>query len=113
MASIRDRIVHRLIYDYLTPHYDKTFIYDAWSCRVGKGLLGAIQRAQCFLKKHPNAFVWKGDVQKFFDSVDQKTLLEILSRKIKDGKAYALLREIIASFSTLDKMGGGVCLSEI
>ena len=50
VAHIRDRVVHRLIYDYLENIYDKTFIYDAWSCRKGKGLLGAIERTACFLK---------------------------------------------------------------
>ena len=50
VASVRDRVVHRLLYDYLEKIYDKTFIDDAWSCRKGKGLLGAIERAQGFLK---------------------------------------------------------------
>ena len=52
VAQIRDRVVHRLIYDYLEKIYDKTFIYDAWSCRKGKGLLGAIERTACFLKRY-------------------------------------------------------------
>ncbi|MBI5754578.1 reverse transcriptase [Candidatus Peregrinibacteria bacterium] len=51
VAIIRDRVVHRLVYDYLEGIYDKTFIYDAWSCRKGKGLLGAIERTACFLKR--------------------------------------------------------------
>ena len=51
VASIRDRVVHRLVYDYLEKTYDRTFIYDAWSCRKGKGLLGAIERTACFLKR--------------------------------------------------------------
>jgi retron-type reverse transcriptase len=50
VASVRDRVVHRLIYDYLEKIYDKTFIYDAWSCRKEKGLLGAIERTQEFLR---------------------------------------------------------------
>lgn len=107
VASIRDRVVHRLVYDYLTPLYDKAFIHDAWSCRVGKDLLGAIQRAQHFLKKSPHAWVWRGDIEKFFDSVDHETLLKILARKIKESKTYALLKGIIGSFAVLDKMGGG------
>lgn len=57
VASVRDRLVHRLIYDYLTPIYDKTFIYDAWSCRVGKGLLGAIERTQNFLLQNPSSYI--------------------------------------------------------
>ncbi len=51
VASIRDRVVHRLVYDFLEKIYDKTFIYDAWSCRKNKGLLGAIKRTSYFLKR--------------------------------------------------------------
>ena len=50
VASIRERVVHRLVYDYLVDIFDKTLIYDAWSCRKGKGLLGAIERSQQFLR---------------------------------------------------------------
>lgn len=99
VASIRDRVVHRLLYDYLTKIYDKTFIYDAWSCRVGKGLLGAINRTQQFLHSFPDAFIWRADVQKFFDSVDHQVLIQILRRKIKDPKTVHLLEGVIHSFS--------------
>jgi len=44
VAKVRDRVVHRLVYNYLEKIYDKTFIYDVWSCRKGKGLIGAIER---------------------------------------------------------------------
>ncbi len=108
VASIRDRVIHRLVYDFLTVLYDKTFIYDAWSCRVGKGLLGAIQRAQEFLKRMPKNFIWRADVTKFFDSVDQKILLGIFARRIKNEKACNLLREIIGSFAVDKKCVGGI-----
>lgn len=107
VASIRDRIVHRMLYDYLVKIYDKTFIFDAWSCRLGKGLLACIERVQCFLSKNPHAFIWKADIKKFFDSVDHDILFNILSRKIRDRKILSLLRGIIGSY-TLDKnLGGG------
>ena len=54
VAAIRDRVVHRLLYDYLVPIFDHTFVFDAWSCRKTKGLLGAIERTQDFLKSFPN-----------------------------------------------------------
>jgi retron-type reverse transcriptase len=92
VSTIRDRVVHRIIYDYLNEIYDKTFIYDAWSCRVGKGLLGAIQRIQIFLQKYPNSYIWKADVKKFFDSVDHEALLNILSFRIKDEMTIRLKR---------------------
>src|SRR3989338_2601320 len=60
VADIKDRVVHRLLYEYLTAIYDKTFIYDAWSCRKGKGLLGTIERTQKFLNRHDANFIWRG-----------------------------------------------------
>ena len=99
VANIRDRIVHRLLYEYLYKIYNKTFIYDAWSCRKNKGLFGTIERTQKFLSKYPNSFVWRADIKKFFDNVDQQTLLEILSLRIKDIKALNILKEIITSHS--------------
>lgn len=63
VASIRDRFVHRLIYDYLVGIYDKTFIHDVWSCREGKGLLAAIERAQDFLASSRHGFFWRGHSQ--------------------------------------------------
>ena len=99
VASVRDRVVHRLLYEYLTTIYDKTFIYDAWSCRQNKGLLRAIERAQKFLSKYPKSFIWRADIKKFFDNVDYKILLKILSFRIMDKKTFKILKEIIASYS--------------
>lgn len=100
VANIRDRIVHRLVYDYLVPIYDKTFIYDAWSCRKNKGLAGAIERTQFFLRRYSRGFMWKGDVEKFFDNVNHVILLKILSRTIKDKNAFELISKIIQGFNT-------------
>jgi RNA-directed DNA polymerase len=100
VSPIRDRIVHRLLYDYLVPIWNKTFIYDAWSCRKGKGLLGAIERTQQFLKSYPHNYIWRADVQKFFDNVDQRILFELLKRRVKDRRAMLLIREVLKSYST-------------
>lgn len=97
VASISDRVVHRLLYDFLVSIYDKTFIFDVWSCRKNKGLLGAIERTQEALKKNQKSFVWRSDLHKFFDSVDHQILLKIISRKIKDEKALELMEKVIES----------------
>jgi len=98
VCEIRDRVLHRLIYEYLCEVYDKTFVFDAWSCRKGKGLQGAIKRTQKFMWTHKNGYVWKSDIKKFFDNVNKKKLKETLSRRIKDEKTFKLLCVIIDSF---------------
>lgn len=102
-AGIRDRIVHRMIYDYLIPFFDKTFIYDAWSCRKGKGLLGAIERTQEFLKKNPRSYVWRADIRKFFESVNQGILIKLIRRRVFDPRAIKLIREIVTSYPTMQR----------
>jgi len=99
VASVRDRVVHRLLYEYLNKIYDKTFIYDAWSCRKNKGLIAAIERTQKFLRKYKNSFIWRADIRKFFDNADHQILLKILFLRVKDTKAMNIIREIIVSYS--------------
>ncbi len=127
VASIRDRIVHRLIYEYLEKIYDKTFIYDAWSCRKGKGLIAAIERAQGFLKPFlavphyslkngygkPFKWVWKSDVKKFFDSVDHETLLKILAFRIKDTTTFNLLSEVINNYTAVPETKVGMPIGNL
>ena len=36
-ASFRDRIVHHLVIGKLNSLFEKLFIYDSYSCRIGKG----------------------------------------------------------------------------
>lgn len=93
------------MYDYLVGIFDKTFIFDVWSCRKDKGLMGAIDRAQLFIKKYANGFVWRADIRKFFDNVDHDILFQLLKRKIRDEKALFLLKEIIDSFEIKEGIG--------
>lgn len=109
VASIRDRVVHRFLYNYLVGIYDKTFLFDVWSCRKNKGLLGAIERTQKFLFSHPRSFVWRADIKKFFDNVDHNVLFSTLSRKILDKKALEILKEVIASFGCERERDDAAC----
>jgi hypothetical protein len=43
VATVRDRVVHRLLYDYLVPIVDPKLDYDVWLCCTGKGLHVALK----------------------------------------------------------------------
>ncbi len=98
VASIDDRIVHRLLYEFLVSIFDKTFIYDAWSCRKNKGIVGAIDRAQEFSYKYKDGYFWKADIKKFFDYVDHENLRQFLFRRVGCENAKRLLNEVISSY---------------
>ena len=111
-AKVTDRIVHHLLYKYLYGVFDKTFIYDYYSCRLDKGTHKAVKRLEKFTRKVSSNYTrscWalKLDIKKFFASVDHKILLELLEKRVQDKDILWLLREVIQSFkSELDQDRG-------
>jgi len=103
-AVVRDRIVHHLVSKALQEIYDKTFIFDSYSCRIDKGTHRAVKRLEKLAFKtsqnyRRNFYVLKCDIKKFFDSVDHWILIKILEQKIKDKDFLWLIKEIINSFN--------------
>jgi retron-type reverse transcriptase len=102
-ASVRDRLVHHAIYRQLYPAFDKVFLADSFSCRLGKGTHRALDRFSLFgrqVGKNNSRACWilKGDIRKFFASIDHDILLVILQSAIVDQNIVWLLRNIIESF---------------
>jgi retron-type reverse transcriptase len=102
-APFRDRVVHHALCNIITPIFERRFIYDSYANRIGKGTHRALARAQEFLRK--NQYVFHGDIQKFFPSIDHQILLDILGRRIRDAETMELIRRIVAS-------GNGVLADE-
>lgn len=95
-APFRDRVVHHAIHDVIEPLIDKTFIFDSYACRKGKGTHAALDRAQHFLRA--NRFYLHGDIRKFFQSIDREVLMEIIEKRIQDPDVLDLIRKIVFSF---------------
>lgn len=102
-ASVRDRLVHHALYRILYPYFDTRFIHDSYSCRTGKGTHKAIAQFKKYARKvsknhTQSCWVFKCDIRKFFASIDQIVLVEILKRHISDTYILWLLQEVITSF---------------
>lgn len=102
-ASVQDRIVHHLLYKYLYSLFDKTFIFDSYSCRLNKGTHKAIDRLEKFTRivsKNYTKPCWalKLDIKKFFASIDHIILIRFLERRVKEQDILWLLTEVINSF---------------
>ena len=101
-ATVRDRIVHHVVYQKLNPIFEKTFIADSYSSRKLKGTHKGVVRMEIFTRKVSQAygqcFVLKCDIKKFFASIDHDILFSILEKKVKDTDVLGLLRSIIQSF---------------
>jgi len=104
-ASVRDRLLHHAIYRVLYPYFDRKFISDSYSCRVGKGTHRALDRFQQFARKVSRnntrtCWVLKCDIKKFFASIDQTILIEIVKKHISDPETIWLIERVVESFES-------------
>jgi RNA-directed DNA polymerase len=101
-APFRDRVVHHALCNLIEPLFERSFIYDSYANRVGKGTHRALDRAQAFARRF--GYVLQCDLRQFFPSVDHGVLKEVLARKIADPDVMWLVDQILESgVSVLDK----------
>jgi retron-type reverse transcriptase len=100
-APYRDRVVHHALTSVLEPIFERTFIFDSYACRRGKGTHAAVRRAQRFARQF--RYVLKGDIRKFFPSLDHEILKHRLARKIKDPDVLWLTGRIIDHSNAQDE----------
>ena len=80
-APFRDRVVHHYIYDSVYDYLDNRFIYDSYSCRVGKGTLMGIRRLDYHIRAVSRnyarrVYILKLDLRGYFMSLPRKELYE-------------------------------------
>lgn len=78
-AHFRDRIVHHLVYNYISPIFERVFINDSYSCRRGKGTSYGIKRIDKFIRSCSNnyktdCYILRLDIKGYFMAIN-KTLL--------------------------------------
>jgi len=110
-AEVKDRLLHHAIYRILYPSFNRVFISDSFSCRLKKGTHKAIDRFRTFARKSSRnhtktVWVLKCDIRKFFASIDQKILKEIIASYVPDQDILWLVSQVIDSFfSTAPNVG--------
>ena len=87
-ANFRDRVCHHLLYNWIYPIFDRQFIYDSYSCRIGKGTLFGIERAQRYMISESDnfrreCFVLRLDISGFFMSIDRDILYSLIIKGLE------------------------------
>ena len=93
-ADFRDRVIHHLLFNYLNPILDAQFVEDSYSCRVGKGTLYGIKRAEGFVKQcsenyTKDCWVLKLDISGYFMAMNKHLLWSKLA-KMLENSCFAL-----------------------
>jgi len=93
LGSLKDKILQKTIAMELSQHFDKSFSDKSYGYRANKGTLKAIARVKDYLSKG-SVYVYRLDIENFFESISHAKLLDLLSVRIADES----LRRLIALF---------------
>ena len=96
IPTLRDRVIQQAILQQLIPLYEPQFVETSYGFRPGRSCHDALIQSQKYLNQ---GYVWSVDMdlEKFFDTVNQSRLIEILSRTIKDGRVISLIHRFMRS----------------
>ena len=94
VPTVVDRVIQQAITQELTPIYEEQFSNNSFGFRPKRGAHDALRQCQ----KNVNdgyVYVVDMDLEKFFDTVCQSKLIEVLSRTIKDGRVISLFHKYL------------------
>ncbi len=108
-SVFKDRIVHNALCNVISLILEKSFIYDSYANQLGKGTLKALERFDDFKRKVSrnnthDCFVLKADIRHYFEEINHDVLIEIIRKKIPDGRVIWLIKQIL---SNTPSWGGG------
>ena len=94
VPTVVDRVIQQAITQELASIYEEQFSENSFGFRPKRGAHDALRQCQ----KNVNdgyIYVVDMDLEKFFDTVCQSKLIEVLSRTIKDGRVISLIHKYL------------------
>lgn len=94
IPTVVDRVIQQAITQELSPIYEEEFSESSFGFRPRRGAHDALRQCQ----KNVNegyVYVVDMDLEKFFDTVCQSKLVEVMSRIIKDSKVISLVHKYL------------------
>lgn len=94
IPTVVDRVIQQAISQVLTSIYEPQFSESSFGFRPRRGAHDALKQCQKYADEG-YVYVVDMDLEKFFDTVCQSKLIEILSRSIKDGRVISLIHKYL------------------
>ena len=94
IPTVVDRVIQQAITQVLSPIYEEQFSNNSYGFRPKRGAHDALKQCQRNVNEG-YMYVVDMDLEKFFDTVCQSKLIEILSRTIKDGRVISLIHKYL------------------
>lgn len=95
----KDRVVHHALVNIIEPIFDRQLISKTYACRKRKGTHKALKDIKTEISREFRftGYCLKCDVKKYFPSIDQNILKNLISRKIICKNTLNLIYQIINS----------------
>jgi group II intron reverse transcriptase/maturase len=94
IPTVVDRVVQQAITQVLSPIYEKQFSTNSYGFRPKRNAHQALNRCKDYITEGYKYAV-DIDLEKFFDTVNQSKLIEIISRRVKDGRVISLIHKYL------------------
>jgi group II intron reverse transcriptase/maturase len=94
IPTVVDRLIQQAITQVLSPIFEEQFSDNSFGFRPGRSAHGALRRCQNHITEGYKYAV-DMDLEKYFDTVNQSKLIQILSDTIKDGRVISLIHRFL------------------
>ena len=99
-ATFRDRVIHHVIYNRLSPRFYPSFIRNSFACIPGRGTLDGSNHLWAGMRSitrnwNQSAYYLQGDVRSFFVSINKAILFDLLKPRIKEQWLYDLTQQVL------------------
>ena len=94
IPTAKDRLVQQMIAQILTPIYDPTFSESSYGFRPGRSAQDAVLKVKEYFDEGFRFGVGI-DLEKFFDNLNQRYLMNILRERIKDRTLVQLIKRFL------------------
>lgn len=94
IATVVDRFIQQAICQVLTPIFERQFSDNSYGFRPRRSAHDALKRCQTNITEGYK-YVVDMDLEKYFDTVNQSKLIQILSETIKDGRVISLIHRFL------------------
>ena len=94
VPTVVDRVFQQAITQVLSPIVEEQFSENSYGFRPKRGAHNALKQCQQNVNDG-YVYVVDMDLEKFFDTVCQSKLIEVLSRTIKDGRVISLIHKYL------------------
>ena len=94
IPTVVDRLIQQAIAQILSPIFEKQFSESSFGFRPNRSAHDALKKSQSYITAGYK-YVVDMDLEKYFDTVNQSKLIQILSERIKDGRVISLIHKYL------------------